>query len=195
MSADCWIETASGFRFYPLRPDPADICIEDIAHALSNQCRFSGHVREFYSVAQHSILVSGLCPPEHRLWGLLHDASEAYLVDLPRPIKHQSSLGDIFREIEQGIMRAVAARFGLPWPEPPQVKHADNALLLAEKRDLMPGKEWDSTKEAWAIEASDLAAGVKIEPMLPREAERTFLAYFESLTQVSETEMENHILR
>ena len=68
-------------------PNPDDIRIEDIAHALSNQCRFAGHAREFYSVAEHSVHVSQLCLPEHALWGLLHDASEAYLVDLPRPLK------------------------------------------------------------------------------------------------------------
>src|ERR1017187_10636100 len=77
------ITTFSGIHFWPLLPNPADIRIEDIAHALSNQCRFAGHAREFYSVAEHSVRVSQLCPPEDALWGLLHDASEAYLTDVP----------------------------------------------------------------------------------------------------------------
>ena len=181
----CWIETASGRRFYPLAPRAVDVCIEDIAHALANQCRFSGHVREFFSVAQHSLLVSKLCPPGDALWGLLHDASEAYLVDLPRPIKHCSELGDFFRTAEGRVMRAVCDAFGLPHAEPPSVKRADNALLLAEKRDLMPGtQDWESTQEKWAIEAQETAASVKIVPLPPRLAEAEFLAQFHYLNDL-----------
>ena len=88
-----WIQTMSGVIFYPLDPRPEEIRIEDIAHALSHQCRFAGHCREFYSVAEHSVRVSRELPQEFMLWGLLHDASEAYLVDLPRPIKRWSAMG------------------------------------------------------------------------------------------------------
>src|ERR1019366_9954250 len=80
------IRTYSGVRFKPLDPDPA-VGISDIAHALANQCRFGGHSSAFYSVAQHSVRVSEICAAEDALWGLLHDASEAYLVDVPAPLK------------------------------------------------------------------------------------------------------------
>ena len=86
-SLDGFIGTFSGLRFWPLDPNPEKILIADIAHALAHQCRFGGHASKFYSVAEHSVHVSKLCLPEHALWGLLHDASEAYLVDLPRPLK------------------------------------------------------------------------------------------------------------
>jgi uncharacterized protein len=95
-----WIQTYTGKQFWPLSPLPEDIVIEDIAHALSMQCRFGGHVRTFYSVAQHSVHVSLLVEPQYALWGLLHDAAEAYLVDLPRPIKKFSEMGLLYQEIE-----------------------------------------------------------------------------------------------
>jgi hypothetical protein len=76
MDSNGSITTFSDVRFWPLLPNPDDIRIEDIAHALSNQCRFAGHAREFYSVAEHCVRVSQLCRPEEALWGLLHDASE-----------------------------------------------------------------------------------------------------------------------
>jgi hypothetical protein len=82
-----WIQTYSGRQFWPLDPRVEDVHLEDIAHALSNVCRYTGHVREFYSVAEHSVHVSWSCEPEDALWGLLHDASEAYLADMARPVK------------------------------------------------------------------------------------------------------------
>ena len=97
-----WIQTFTGRAFYVLDPRPEDVDIEDIAHALSMQCRFAGHCREFYSVAQHSVTASWLVPPEDALWGLLHDAAEAYVVDLPRPIKRAwqlESYGIIDRDV------------------------------------------------------------------------------------------------
>ena len=84
--------TYTGKEFYPLDPNPADIDIKDIAHALSNCCRFAGHIKSFYSVAQHSVIVSELCEPENALAGLLHDASEAYLSDIARPVKYTEQM-------------------------------------------------------------------------------------------------------
>ncbi|MFG0247924.1 MAG: phosphohydrolase, partial [Phycisphaeraceae bacterium JB051] len=78
-----WIQTYTGKAFYPLREDPGIIDIRDIAHALSLQCRFNGHCSDFYSVAQHSVHVSEVVPQAFALWGLLHDAAEAYMSDLP----------------------------------------------------------------------------------------------------------------
>lgn len=182
MSESCWIETATGRKVHPLTPRADEICIEDIAHALANQCRFSGHTKYHYSVAQHSVYVSRLVPPEHALWGLLHDASEAYLIDLPRPIKHQSAFGDAFTAIEKGIEAAVAEAFGLALPMPAAVKQADSAMLLAEKRDLMPNvQEWSAHFNHWGIEVSDMVRGVTITPMLPAEAKRAFLARYNEI--------------
>src|SRR4051794_27255584 len=99
------IPTASGARFDPFAPDAASIEIRDIAHALGNLCRFGGHCRVFYSVAQHSCLVADLVERrgagvECVHWALLHDASEAYLGDLPHPVKRYSELGALYRAAE-----------------------------------------------------------------------------------------------
>src|SRR5574342_1090607 len=93
------IITYTGRLFWPLSPRLEDINILDICHALSNQTRFTGHTREFYSVAQHSCLVSDLLPEKFKLDGLLHDASEAYLMDLARPVKELEQM-TFFREAE-----------------------------------------------------------------------------------------------
>lgn len=144
-----YIETFSGVRFQPLAPIVADIRLVDIAHALGNQCRFSGHVRHFYSVAEHSVRVSReverralvACPPKGAaalsLWGLLHDASEAYLVDLPTPLKGDALIGTGYRDAEARLMRAVCLRFGLALEQPGIVSEVDATLLVTEVRDLM----------------------------------------------------------
>jgi len=139
-----FIETFTGHTFAPLAPNSVDIWIEDIAHALSNQGRFSGHTRFRYSVAEHSVRVSELLagagkPVPVQLWGLLHDASEAYLVDLPTPLKVHPKFADVYRRAEKRVMRAVCQRFGLPFREPTAVREADARLLATEVRDLMHG--------------------------------------------------------
>src|ERR1700724_2684254 len=91
-----WQQTFTGRRFYPLSPRVEDVCIEDIAHALSNICRYGGHCREFYSVAQHCNMVSDWMP-EFKLEGLLHDSPEAYIGDMVRPVKHSAEM-KAFRE-------------------------------------------------------------------------------------------------
>lgn len=167
------IQVYTGRFFDVLNPRPEDIDIRDIAHALSLQCRYGGHVERFYSVAQHSVLVSSLVPAEDALWGLLHDASEAYLVDLPRPVKHNTGIGTVYREIEEKIMPAMAERFGLPWPEPPSIFIADNRLLFTEKRDLLkPGLEWGMAMEPYPF---------RIEPWPPEVAESRFKKRFREL--------------
>jgi hypothetical protein len=106
-----------------------------IAHSLSLLCRYGGHCQEFYSVAEHCVNVSFVVSPENALWGLLHDAAEGLgLIDMPRPVK--SLLRDYYR-LEEGIMRAVAERFNLPWPMPDDVKQADEAVLSKEKDAIM----------------------------------------------------------
>src|SRR4051812_16747726 len=132
------IATYSGRIIRPLDPNPADFSIEDIGHALSNSCRFTGHTIEFYSVAQHCVLVSQIVPSELCLTALLHDASEAYLSDIARPIKQQQEFGDPYREVESRIEAAIAERYGLVYPYPQEIKTADMILLRSEQRDLMP---------------------------------------------------------
>lgn len=132
-----WIQTYTGVAFYPLDPKLDDINILDIAHALSNMCRFTGHTKQFYSVAEHSIRVMDILPNDLKLWGLLHDASEAYLVDLPRPLKRHSSLGSIYRSIEDNLMKSICEKFSLSPQMPKEVSIADNILLATEKRDLL----------------------------------------------------------
>lgn len=133
------IVTYTGRVIKPLSPSPRDICIEDIAHSLANQCRFTGHVKQFYSVAQHSILVSEITDFDNALWGLLHDASEAYLSDIARPIKRGASiLAEEYAQIEERLMFTIARKFGLSWPMPEDVSWADTVLLRTEVKELMP---------------------------------------------------------
>lgn len=171
-----WTMTSSGLPFWPLRPRSEDVRIEDIAHALANLCRYTGHVRSFYSVAHHSVLVSRVVPREVALWGLLHDASEAYLHDLPRPIKHLPELA-AYRAAEAAVMRAVCERFGLPADEPEEVRVADRRMLRTEQRDLMPpelpGEGRDDVEPyLFTIE----------RPLPPVLARRAFLDRFAELT-------------
>lgn len=129
-----WIQMNSGIAFWPLEPRAQEVRIEDIAHSLSMLCRFGGHCRRFYSVAEHSVHVARLLPPHLALWGLLHDASEAYVCDLPTPLKRMIPA---YEEIEARVQEVIADRFSLPREMPAEVKAADHAMLLAEARQLM----------------------------------------------------------
>jgi uncharacterized protein len=172
-----WIQTYCGVEFYPFDPRPEDIQIVDIAHALSMQCRYAGHVREFYSVAEHSVRVAELLPRELQLWGLLHDASEAYLVDLPRPIKRHSEIGRLYQAAEANLMSAICARFGLDQTEPEAVGRADKAMLCHEARALLPDNKWH-------VKWSHYLTGDEspIDPTWsPEYAKQRFLALFEDL--------------
>jgi len=162
-----WIETFRGHRFHLLDPRPEEIEIEDIAHALSMQVRFTGHVKKFYSVAEHCYQVSLLmrANDSEKLWGLLHDASEAYITDLSRPVKYMTPIGPPYFEIEEGIMRAVAEKFGLVWPVPSNVKLADNILLWTEKEQLMSGVSWDNEEiKDWDTEKQRAAGYINEAP-------------------------------
>jgi len=130
------IQVAHGRVIDPLNPDPDKIKIVDIAHSLAHQCRYAGHVKEFYSVAQHSIIASMIVSVENAFSALMHDASEAYLVDVPSPLKN-ALFGDRYREVENLLMTTIAKKYGFAWPMPKEVEYADNALLRTEVRDLM----------------------------------------------------------
>ena len=170
-----WIQTFTGRRFWPLDPKPEDFDLEDIAHSLAMKCRFNGHCNQFYSVAQHCVYVAEECDrrwPQRLdlcIWGLLHDIEEAYLPDIPRPIKR---MGTGTLEIcRRKIMLAASARFGLYLPEPERVKQVDRALLAAEAHYLMnvPVKSSD-----WHL--PERAANINICPVLPEKAKDSFLA-------------------
>lgn len=183
-----WIQTHSGRRFCPTNPNPDAIVIQDIAHALSMQCRFSGHCKYFYSVAQHSVLVSYICDSQDALWGLLHDASEAYLVDVPRPIKRSGKMQS-YIDFEHKMQEAVCRRFGLPMAEPPSVKKADTALLYTEARDLMSPFHSD-----WEQKVDPLP--FLIEPWNHDKAKDRFMKrFFELTTGDSATHHYEHYLK
>jgi hypothetical protein len=174
-----WIQTYTGRQFWPLDPRPEEIHLEDIAHALSNQCRFSGHTKWFFSVAQHSANVAEVLLTEMQAdltvqrWGLLHDASEAYVVDVPRPIKR---LMPAYIDAEEVVQQAIAERFGLPWPMPEPVHEIDGAMLATEAKFLLkpPPAPWEAMPEP-------LDRAILVESMPPQLAKDYFLMKAEQL--------------
>lgn len=166
-----WMQTFTGRQFWPMDPRPEEIDIEDIAHALSMMCRYNGHCTDFYSVAEHSVLISRSLPNEYALWGLLHDASEAYIGDIVRPAKRYIAG---YHAAEQRIMAAVRQAFGLALDMPDAVKRADNAILADEQRQIMgiPPRDWNLIEPP---------LGVKIRCLYPDMAKQEFLARFYEL--------------
>lgn len=198
-----WMQTYTGRAFYPLDPNPEDIDIVDIAHALSMQCRYNGHVDRFYSVAEHCTLIAGWFLDQTAdglpdaqaqilaLWALLHDAAEAYIGDMVRPLKlHMPD----FRAADDLLTAAIATRFNLlvmQWGKrqindritqhfpviPDAVKAADTRILLDERAELLvppPG--------AWQIEGLE-PLGVTIEGWEPARAKAEYLSMFAALTE------------
>lgn len=166
-----WMQTAHGRKFWPMDPRPEEVHIDDVAHALSMICRFGGHCLRFYSVAQHSVLVARALPAQFRRWGLMHDASEAYVIDVPRPLKYWL---EGYKRIENRVTDAVAIRFGLPLTPPPEVKIVDMRILGDEAAQLMA-----PPPEPWTLPHPPL--GIEIEPWSPERAKREFLNEFRSL--------------
>jgi len=164
------IQTASGRYFDFLRPEVRPEHVHEMAHALSMECRFGGHCRVFYSVAQHSVLTARLLPPELRLWGLLHDGCEAWLKDIPKPLK---MLLKDYPALQERVQRAVADAFGLSWPEPPEVKAAELRVTATERRDVMPEGHDD---DGWAeYLAGSAPLDAPIVPWAQSTAKRQFL--------------------
>lgn len=129
-----WGQSASGRPFWACDPRPEDIHLDDIVHALSHQCRYGGHCSKFYSVLEHSVLVSLVVPKEHARDGIGHDFTEAYVVDVPRPLKRM--LRD-YAAIEWRNWDAISFALGFSLELPQCIHDADNAVLLAEKAVLM----------------------------------------------------------
>lgn len=142
-----WMQTYTGGAFWPLAPQLADIRLDDIVGSLSKMCRFAGHCTKFYSVAEHCVHVANAAPPALALTALLHDSSEAYLVDVPRPLK---PFLPGYYEIEHRLMAVIAQRFGTVWPLPAEVKDLDLAILADERAQNMapmdvPSQLWGDT--------------------------------------------------
>lgn len=171
-----FMQTFTGRAVYPLDLRTSDIDIRDIAHALSMQCRYAGHTQRFYSVAEHSVLVARWCRqygPAAALEGLLHDATEAYLVDVPRPVK---PFLKGYKLMEQRAAEIIGQRFGLdPRGCPECVHEADNRILNDERAALMAPCERE-----WGL-SDARPLGVVIEGWVPARAEREFLALFAEL--------------
>jgi len=172
-----WIQLVSGGVFHILDPQQDEIDIVDIGHALGQMCRFTGHVRRFYSVAEHCVHASHLTPKSSALWALLHDASEAYIADINRPLKHYTEVGPAYMTVEKKIMDAVCLKFHLDPTQPQAVTDADHAMLYAEKEQLLPTMEW-GTK--WADNTTP--APIKIRCWSPEVAKVEFLHRFYELT-------------
>lgn len=168
-----WIQTYTGIKFFPLRPKKEDISIEDIAHALSMQCRFTGHVKKFYSIAQHSVYVSYLCDSSDALYGLLHDASEAYVSDVSSPLKKLEEF-KAYINVEKNLQSKIYDSFGLNADTPKSVKKADMVMLATEARDLMSPihVDWRNREEPYLF---------NINPLSPEESKEIFLKRFEQL--------------
>ena len=166
-----WMLTATGGAFYPLDPRSEDIHIEDIAAALSKLCRYGGHTKQFYSVAEHCVLLAHAASDGMHLSALMHDASEAYLSDVIRPIKaHLTN----YKTIEAALERVIAQRFTLPFPLPAEVKALDEAIIADEKSQAVAfpkGKPWAQ----WTPVAP---LGVTLQFWTPEKAEYEFLAAF-----------------
>lgn len=181
MESGPYLQTVTGRRVNPFALAAEDVEIADIAKALANQCRFGGHCRAFYSVAQHSSLAADLvratADAAEALWALLHDAAEAYLGDLPHPIKYRSELGALYRAAEKELQRVICARFALPAEPPASLATIDRALLAAERRALM------SDSWAWPELEGVTPLEIAIEAWPPDRAEREFLWRFDELTQ------------
>lgn len=149
-----WISVGFGRKFWPLDPRREDVNIETIARSLSNTCRWTGHLDDFYSVAEHCIRMVDLIEkedeeghdPDYLLTALLHDAPEAYLSDIARPVKHDPRFS-AYKEFESTLENVIFARYGLTSKYMPLVKYWDDLLLVTEARDLVgvdTAKEWSA---------------------------------------------------
>lgn len=164
-----WMQTVSGRQFWPLDPRPEEVYIEDIAHALSQLCRYGGQCKRFYSVAEHCVHVANAAPANLKLGALMHDASEAYLCDVIRPIK---SYLTNYLAIEADLEKCIAQNFNLDWPAHPIIKKLDTGILADERDQAMasPPVSWPQTTEP--------PLGVTLEFWSPEVAKHIFLESF-----------------
>lgn len=167
-----WIATYTGRAFHAWHPTPEEVTIQDIAHHLSLINRYNGSTRFPLSVAQHSLMVMERAPQEHKLTALLHDAAEAYVMDVPRPWK---PFIQGYRELEDTVMAVIAKKFKLTWPLPQVIKTIDAKMLHTEASQLLPGAEW--------VDYSQVYRGMPIKEMDWRSVEQIFLQVFSELVR------------
>lgn len=177
MNRGDWMQTQSGLRFYPLDPRPEDVDMGDVSHALAHLCRYAGHVDRFYSVAEHCVLLSHAVPDHLALDALMHDTAEAYVVDVPRPLKRNlPGYAEIEDRVLDVIMTALGRTNRYPYTIPAEVKFADARILLDERNALMRHAE-----HVWDVDNLE-PLGVEIVGMTPPLARAAFLGRFRELT-------------
>jgi 5'-deoxynucleotidase YfbR-like HD superfamily hydrolase len=182
-----YIITFTGRKFNLLEPRLEDINFEDIAHSQAMSCRWTGHSKHHYSIAQHVYYCSFLGPEENALWNLLHDGSESYIGDMNRPLKHYTDAGEAYRKVEWPIQNLVYNAAGLFAPydvngamiEPATVKIADEAMLYCEQEQLLPPVAFETSNPF----GRSRAANIVIEEWSPKQAERMFMDRYESLSR------------
>jgi len=175
-----WIPTSSGVKFFPMNPVMSDIRVADISHGLSNICRFTGQVSQFYSVAQHSFLASFVVPEEYAMAALLHDGSEAYLSDVSSPVKRSEGLAG-YRVIEERLQNMIYRRFGVdPFDTEcfEAVKYADALMLSCEFRALLPNAPDRLDDEGDFDHVTIFDVSPVFRPWTPEEARSQFLTRF-----------------
>lgn len=164
-----WFQTLYGGVIYPLDPLPEEIDISTIAGALAKLCRYGGHCSRFFSVAEHPLLVAEAAPEHLKLEALLHNASEACLVDVPRPIKRY--LTGYHKAEERRLLQVIFERFGLVYPVPKEIRHIDYLILVDEREQNMAKAPRD-----WGID--DTGIGAKLRFLDPHQAQYEFLCAF-----------------
>jgi hypothetical protein len=175
------ITLLSGCMFNYTKPEESEVTIEDIASALSNVCRFSGHLPRFYSVAQHLVNTSRIVPVDDAFTALMHDTSEAFTNDLPTPLK---AAFPIFKELETKIEKAMSNKFDFEFPYPDAVKLADTQMLLLEKTYVKEDKhKWEYYK---GVKFKHLLPKVDLDSWQPRRAKREFLERYYELKSLKD---------
>ncbi len=167
---DGWIETFQGHQFYFRNPTPESIDLLDICHSLAMQCRYCGHTKKFYSVAEHSVMMARWMLEEGysievALQALFHDAAEAYISDIPRPVKVTLPS---FKELENLLDEAIFAKFNIRYPFDPIIKEADSRILVDERAQMMR-----QTDNPWATDNLK-AMEIDLQGWLPEQARREF---------------------
>lgn len=165
-----WIQTLTGKKIFLDSPQPGDFDILDIAHGLALTCRYSGQCGRFYSVAEHSINVMQHLPDELKFAGLMHDASEAYIHDITRPVKCWLNAHglNVYHLLEDNFMLAIAERFEFQYPINHLVKYVDNKVILTERRDVVEDQDldWEIPGEPYPESTMEFSINTAVEMFL-----------------------------
>jgi len=189
---DIWTQTRTDKKFSLNNINPDNVCIEDIASALSKQCRYNGHIDRFYSIAQHCICVAEGLLPQLSIYGLLHDAAEAYIGDITMPVKQYllKNNSDLIYDLEENILEAIYYKFNLKCPDLPlqaKVKKQDNIWLVLEALNM-----FDSIVDNWTekyIMLDDIKDITMEKALNPDEAEKEYIKkFYEYLKAYTENE-------